>query len=151
QCPYDVILSDGRLALERELAAGEPQHFDVLALDAFTGDAPPVHLLTDEAFGIYMQHLNPEGVIVVNITNRYINLAPVINAVAKKYGLGVTRVMTDYDSDKLLYRTDFMMLTRNQKFLAAVPPVLLEKYLQEDYEVPLWTDKFSNLFSILKK
>jgi hypothetical protein len=151
ECPYDVILSDGRLALERELAAGQPQHFDVLALDAFTGDAPPVHLLTDEAFGIYLKHLDPDGVIVVNITNRYINLAPVINAVAKKYGLGVTRVMTDYDDDKLLYRTDFMMLTRNQKFLAAVPPVMLDKYLQPDYEVPLWTDKFSNLFSILKK
>jgi hypothetical protein len=151
ECPYDVVLSDARLALERELAADQPQHFDVLALDAFTGDAPPVHLLTDEAFAIYLQHLNPDGVIVVNITNRYINLAPVINAVAKKYGLGVTRVMTDYEPEKLLYRTDFMMLTRNQKFLAAVPPVLLPEYLQPDYEVPLWTDKFSNLFSILKK
>jgi len=151
ECPYDVVLSDGRLALERELAAGQPQHFDVLVLDAFTGDAPPVHLLTDEAFAIYLQHLKPDGVIVVNVTNRYINLAPVIHAVAKKYGLDVTRVMTDSDDDKLLYRTDFMMLTRNQKFLAAVPPVLLEKYLQPEYEVPLWTDKFSNLFSILKK
>lgn len=150
-CPYDVVLSDARLALERELAAGQPQHFDVLALDAFTGDAPPVHLLTDEAFAIYLKHLNPDGVIVVNITNRYINLAPVINAVAKKYGLGVTRVMTDYEPEKLLYRTDFMMLTRNQNFLAAVPPVLLAEYLQPDYDVPLFTDKFSNLFTILKK
>jgi hypothetical protein len=151
RCPCDVVLSDARLALERELAAGEPQHFDVLLLDAFTGDALPVHLLTEEAFAIYLQHLKPDGVIVLNITNRCINLAPVMNAMAKKYGLGVTRVMTDYDSDKLLYRTDFMMLTRNQKFLAAVPPVLLSEYLQPDYEVPLWTDKFSNLFSILKK
>ncbi|HEY2827484.1 MAG TPA: fused MFS/spermidine synthase, partial [Pirellulales bacterium] len=151
ECPYDVVLSDARLALERELAAGQSQNFDVLALDAFTGDAPPVHLLTDEAFGIYLKHLKPDGVIVVNITNRYINLAPVINAVAKKYGFGVTRVMTDYDDAKLLYRTDFMMLTRNQKFLATVPPVLIAEYLQPDYEVPLWTDKFSNLFSILKK
>lgn len=151
ECPYDIVLSDGRLALERELAKGQSQNFDVLALDAFTGDAPPVHLLTDEAFAIYMKHLKPDGVIVVNITNRYINLAPVINAVAKKYGLGVTRVMTDYDDAKLLYRTDFMMLSRNQKFLAAVPPALLDKYLQRDYQVPLWTDSFSNLFSILKE
>jgi hypothetical protein len=151
ECPYDIVLSDGRLALERERANGQPQNFDVLTLDAFTGDAPPVHLLTDEAFAIYMQHLKPDGVIVVNITNRYINLAPVINAVAKKYGLGVTRVMTDYDDANLLYRTDFMMLSKNQKFLAAVPQVLLDKYLQPNYEVPLWTDSFSNLFSILKE
>lgn len=151
QCPYDVVLSDARLALERELAAGQSQHFDVLALDAFTGDAPPVHLLTDEAFDIYMKHLNPDGVIVVNITNRYIDLAPVINAVAKKHGLGVTRVMTEFDKSKLLYRTDFMMLTRNEEFLDKVKPVLVDKYLEPTYEVPLWTDKYSNLFTILKK
>ncbi len=146
----DVVLGDGRLALERELAAGTPQHFNVLALDAFSGDAPPVHLLTDEAFAIYLQHLEPDGVIVVNITNRYINLAPVLNAIAKKYGLGTTRIITKFDRHELLYHTDFMMLTRNHKFLAATPPVLLDGYAEPDYEVPLWTDKYSNLFSILK-
>ncbi len=148
---YDVVLSDARLALERELAEGHPQNFDVLILDAFTADAPPVHLLTDEAFGIYLKHLNPSGVIVVNMTNRNINLAPVITAVAKKYGLGLTRVMSEADSDKLLYATDFMMLSNNKDFLAATPPVLIKEHMQPDYEVPLFTDKFSNLFSILKK
>jgi hypothetical protein len=147
----DVVLADARLALEQELAADKPQHFNVLALDAFNGDAPPVHLLTDEAFEIYLQHLEPDGVIVVNITNRYINLVPVVNAVAKKHGLGVTRVMTPYEDEKMLNRTDFMMLTRNQEFLAAHPPVLIEESLQPEYEVPLWTDKYSNLFTILKK
>jgi spermidine synthase len=148
---HDVVLTDGRLALERELAAGGSQHFNVLALDAFSGDAPPVHLLTDEAFAIYLQHLAPDGVIVVNITNRYINLAPVLNAVAKKYGLGTTRVITELDRHRLLYHTDFMMLTRNQEFLAATPPILLNGYAEPDYEVPLWTDKYSNLFGILKR
>lgn len=147
----DVVLADARLALEQELAAGNPQRFNVLALDAFNGDAPPVHLLTDEAFKIYLQHLQPDGVIVVNITNRYINLVPVVNAVAKKNGLRVTRVMTRGDDEKMLNRTDFMMLTKNQDFLAANPPVLVEENVQPEYEVPLWTDKYSNLFTILKK
>jgi hypothetical protein len=147
----DVVIADGRLALERELATGNSQQFDVLALDAFSGDAPPVHLLTSEAFDIYLKHLKPDGVIVVNITNRYIDLAPVIKQVAKKNGMGVTRVTTEQDWDHLLYHTDFMMISKNQDFLAANPPVLIPKYVQPDYEVPLWTDKFSNLFSILKR
>jgi len=146
----DVVLADARLALDHELAAGDLQHFNVLALDAFNGDAPPVHLLTDEAFAIYMKHLQPDGVIVVNVTNRYINLVPVVNAVAKKYGLEVTRIMTRFDHDKLLNRTDYMMLSRNREFLAANPPSLVEENLQPEYEVPMWTDKFSNLFTILK-
>jgi len=148
---YDVVVADGRLALEQELAQGHAQHFHVLVLDAFNGDAPPVHLLTDEAFAIYLKHLEPDGVIVVNITNRYINLVPVVTAVAKRHGLGVTRVMTRYDEDKLLNRTDFMMLSRNQEFLHSNPPLLVAENLQPEYEVPLWTDRYSNLFSILKK
>ena len=147
----DVVLADGRLALEQEVHSGHPQLFDVLCLDAFTGDAPPVHLLTEEAFAIYLQHLQPDGAIVVNITNHYINLVPVVNAVAKRYGLSVTRVMTRFEGEKLLNRTDYMMLSKNQDFLTANPPVLVPENLQPEYEVPLWTDKFSNLFTILKK
>jgi hypothetical protein len=149
--PPVVVLADARLALEQELAAGNAQHFNVLCLDAFNGDAPPVHLLTDEAFAVYLKHLEPDGVIVVNVTNRYINLVPVVNAVAKRFGLGVTRIMTRFEKEKLLNRTDYMMLSRNQAFLAANPPTLVAENLQPEYEVPLWTDKFSNLFSILKK
>jgi hypothetical protein len=147
----DVILADARLALEQELANGQPQRFNVLALDAFNGDAPPVHLLTDEAFQIYLQHLQPDGVIVVNVTNHYINLVPVVTAAAKKHGLGITQVMTKYEPDKLYNRTHFMMLSKNQDFLAANPPVLIEESVQPEFEVPLWTDKYSNLFTILKK
>jgi hypothetical protein len=146
----EVVLADARLALERELAEGQRHRFHVLALDAFNGDAPPVHLLTDEAFQVYLQHLEPDGVIVVNITNRYINLVPVVNAVAKKHGLQTTRVMTPYEPDELLNRTDFMMLSKDPDFIAANPPVLMKELLQPEYEVPLWTDKYSNLFSILK-
>jgi hypothetical protein len=151
KCPFDVVVSDGRIAMERELATGQNQHFDVLVLDAFNGHAPPVHLLTNEAFEIYLQHVKTDGVIVVNITSHFVNLAPVINAVAKEHGLGVTRVMTPYDSEKLLNTTDYMMLSRNRDFLAAIPPKLIPDSLEPDFGVPLWTDKYSNLFGVLKK
>jgi len=151
KCPFDVIVSDGRIGMERELASGQNQRFDVLVLDAFNGHAPPVHLLTNEAFEIYLQHVKPDGVICVNITSHFVNLVPVINGVAKKHGLGVTRVMTPYDSDKFLNSTDYMMLSRNPDFLAAIPPKLIADSLEPDFEVPLWTDKYSNLFGVLKK
>ncbi|MES1194702.1 MAG: fused MFS/spermidine synthase, partial [Opitutus sp.] len=74
----DVILGDARLSMERELANRESQQFDVLALDAFSSDAIPVHLLTVEAFGIYLSHLKPDGVIAVHVSNRYLELRPVV-------------------------------------------------------------------------
>ena len=66
----DVVLGDARLSLDR----AEPQKFDVLVLDAFSGDAPPAHLLTREAFAIYQRHMSPDGIIAVHITNRYVDL-----------------------------------------------------------------------------
>ena len=64
--------------------------------------------------------------------------------------MGITRVITEQEPEKLLYHTDFVMLSRNQEFVKANPPELIDYYLQPDVEVPMWTDKFSNLFSVLK-
>ena len=74
----EVVPGDARLSMERELANGNPQAFDVLVLDAFAGDAIPVHLLTIEAFAIYLRELNADGVIAIHVTNRYLDLRPVI-------------------------------------------------------------------------
>lgn len=78
----DVIMGDARLSMERE----EPQRFDVLALDAFSSDAIPVHLLTKEAVGIYGKHLAADGVLAVHISNRYLDLEPVVENLAKEFG-----------------------------------------------------------------
>ena len=74
----EVVAGDGRLALERE----PPQNFDVLILDAFSGDSIPVHLLTRQAFEVYFRHLRPGGIVAVHVTNRYLDLAPVVDALA---------------------------------------------------------------------
>src|SRR5205807_5602010 len=81
----EVALGDARLSLEREPA----QNFDVLALDAFSSDAIPVHLLTVEAFKTYLRHLKPDGVLAVHISNRYLDLVPVVQQAARHLSLEV--------------------------------------------------------------
>lgn len=140
------VLGDARL----QLAIEEPQNFDVLCLDAFSGDSVPTHLLTDEAFAIYMKHLKPNGYIVVNVINRYLNLPPVIEAVAKKHGLKWTRVAIHGGGD-LDFATDYMILTNDQEFLDANPIVLDSPgRVSPPREPLLWTDRHSNMFSVLK-
>src|SRR5213078_3014628 len=77
----ETVLGDGRLSLEREPS----QQFDVLVMDAFSGDSVPVHLITREAFEIYFRHLKPGGILAVNITNRYLNLEPVMERAANAF------------------------------------------------------------------
>jgi spermidine synthase len=144
----DVVEGDGRLALERE----SPHKFHILYLDAFTGDAPPVHLLTEEAFKIYQEHLAADGLICVNVINTYVNLVPVIERAAKHFDWEVTRIYHDGVDDKLYYRTDFMILApHNPDFISNNPDQLPgDDYLEPKINVPLWTDQYSNLWSILK-
>ena len=140
----EIVAGDARLSFERQ----SPQAFDVLILDAFSGDAPPAHLLTREAFGVYQRHMKADGIIAVHITNHFVDLAPVVQAAADYYHYGVTRICTDDDSTHLLNHTDYMVLTRNEEFLKANPPVLREG-LSPKIEPVVWTDHYSNLFQLL--
>jgi hypothetical protein len=153
----DVVLGDARLELERELEKDGSNQFDVLCMDAFSGDAVPTHLLTDEAFALYKKHLKPNGIIVVNITNTYLNLFPVVRTLAKKHDFKYTRVYNKGDSDKLLYRTYFALLTNDEEFLAKTPEQITDMdagdrhaRFKKDFEAPLWTDRYSNLFQVLQ-
>ena len=141
----DVVLGDARISLERQA----PEHFDLLVLDAFSGDAIPVHLLTSEAFEIYDRHLDSEGAtMVVNITNHYLDAGPVVAGLGRKFGFGAARLQTVGDYDHNICRTDFIVLSRDAaliELLKAAPgsvPV-------SDREL-VWTDAHSNLFEILK-
>jgi len=141
----ETIIGDARLMLERE----GPQDFHVLVLDAFSGDAVPAHLLTREAFAVYLRHLRAEGVLAVNITNRHLDLAPVVLGLAAHYRLASKRVYTEPDSAGLRYRADWMLLARDERALdaiqAAAPPA------EREARAPrLWTDHHSDLFGILR-
>ncbi|HEX4145684.1 MAG TPA: fused MFS/spermidine synthase, partial [Pirellulales bacterium] len=141
----EVVLGDARISLERQ----QPENFDLLVLDAFSGDAIPVHLLTSEAFEIYDRHLKTAGAtMVVNITNHYLDAGPVVAGLARKFGFQTARLQTVGDYDHNICRTDFMVLSRD--------PALIELLQAAPGSVPasdrelVWTDAHSNLFEILK-
>ena len=142
---YELAMGDARLSLEHE----EPQQFDALLLDAFSGDSVPVHLLTREAFVIYEKHLNPNGVIAVHITNKYLNLAPVVERLAKEFGYLTTRQCIDPGGLPGHYQPDYLLLTKDAEFIKAHPPAP-PKYAK-NLEGPLWTDHAHNLFQILDR
>ncbi|MGC4093692.1 MAG: fused MFS/spermidine synthase [Polyangiaceae bacterium] len=141
----DLLLGDARLSLERQ----DAQRLHVLVLDAFSGDAVPAHLLTREALDVYRKHLRADGVIAVNITNRKLDLAPVLQGLAEYGGFTAVRVFSPDDAPAQLFHADWMLLSQNQRFLAATPPVPPPDAPEPKRPI-LWTDSFSNLFHLLK-
>jgi hypothetical protein len=147
-----IVLGDARISLENELAAGAAQDFDVLVLDTFSGDSIPVHLLTEESFALYLEHLKPTGVIAVHISNRYLDLQPVLWQLAEAHGLhmGVIEVFPPEDASHYANVSLWALLTRDSSifFLTEIAEHvdLLESYTTD---VRLWTDDYSNLFQIL--
>lgn len=142
-----MVLGDGRLSLERQ----GPQNFDVLVLDAFSGDAVPAHLLTSEAFDIYERHLADDGVIAVNITNSHLDLRPVLAGLAKERAMHTAVIHSERDEKRGYKKCDWMLLARNPEFFEQ--PELKEKIGERDGDYPytiIWTDSYNNLFSILK-
>ena len=144
----DVVPGDARLSMERELAAGDRQAFDVIVLDAFAGDAIPVHLLTAEAFEIYLRELNSDGVLAIHVTNRYLDLQPVIRAIADHLGLIAARF--HQPGGPLVKPADWIVLARNDSILGRAEFKDHLQPLDSQRRVRLWTDDYSNLFQILK-
>jgi spermidine synthase len=150
--PADVtmVTGDARISLERELAMSGPQNFDVLALDTFSSDSIPVHLVTQEAFALYLAHLAPDGIIATHISNRHLDLLPVFWQLAQHYGLSMARIEYPGDSNGG-YSSDWILLTRDPALLEI--PAIQERELDlTGYTtgIKLWTDDYSNLFQILK-
>jgi len=138
-------LGDARLSLERE----KPQGFDVLAIDAFSSDAIPVHLLTSEALEIYRRHVKPGGIIAFHVTNRFLNLIPVVQRLAEAQHLFAVLVSDDGD-DSMASRSDWVLLSDNAASLevpqiaSAVSPI----EARPDWSV--WTDDFNNIVQVIK-
>ena len=135
-----TIAGDARLSLARQ----EDQHFDILVLDAFSGDSVPVHLLTVEAFALYRRHLAPGGVIAVHLTNRHLNLLPPAWAVAQQVHMQAAFFGTsgDYASRWLLISSDAAFLER----LHQAPTYRTGMIQQMDP----WTDDHAPVFPILR-
>ncbi|MBI5821996.1 MAG: fused MFS/spermidine synthase [Verrucomicrobia bacterium] len=143
----EVVLGDGRLSLEREPS----QQFDVLALDAFSGDAIPLHLLTREAMAIYLKHLKPGGALIFQATNRYVDIAPVVARLAAEAGLTAVMVSDEPDeAETWFYDTDQIIVTANKALLNAPQIRNGGKVIKPQSHFPLWTDNYNNLFRVLK-
>jgi spermidine synthase len=147
--PVDVVLGDGRLSLERELAQGASQDYDVLVVDAFNGDAVPVHLLTIEAFELYLRRLKPGGVLAMNVTNTFLDLRPVVVAAAERLGLASVWVHCDGD-ERVSYTNDWVLVSRDRQRIEAVASSAKHAAKLEVPESRLWTDDYSNLFEALR-
>jgi SAM-dependent methyltransferase len=149
----ELVLGDGRLSLENELAQGAfdaaDKRFDVLSLDAFSGDAIPLHLLTREAFAIYARVIKPDGVIAFHVSNRFLNLAPVVRQLARDAGYQAVLV-SDRPPWGLLSPSDWVLVTRNLPFLHQPDIALYGTAIEGGAHSPLWTDQFTNLLQVLK-
>jgi hypothetical protein len=150
-CPAskDIVLGDARLSLEQELEQNQKQEFDLFAIDAFNSDSIPVHLLTREAMGIYLQHLKPTGVVAFHITNQYLDLKPVVYGLAAYYHLLKVSISTHGNS--LTWNSDWVLLSRDETLLK--DPViwgLSQSHPAASRPNLLWTDDFSNLLYCLK-
>jgi len=145
----ELSLGDARLSLERE----PPQRFDVLAVDAFSSDAIPVHLITKEALATYFRHMKPDGIVAFHVSNRFLDLIPVVARIAKEQGAQAVLVRDDPEDDDSSgrSRSDWVLVSRDADALAADNIVESGGVIAEDKPAwRTWTDDYSNLVQILK-
>lgn len=145
----DIVPGDARLSLEAAAARHEFQNFDVLIVDAFNGDAIPIHLLTREAMKLYLLHLRgPESVIAVHISNLAVDLAPVVASLAKLYGMHGSMITTKIDTG-VIVPSEWILLTQgdslNVSEIQSVGKPILA-FTNRDNAV--WTDDYSDILSL---
>jgi hypothetical protein len=145
----DITLGDARLSLERELRDPARRHtYDVLAIDAFSGDAIPVHLLTREAFVLYREALREDGVLAVHVSNHYLDLPPIVRGLAAEQGRQVALIETTDDDGRALDSSTWMLVTNNAGLLENAEPYITKPDGHE--RTLVWTDAFSSLLQVLK-
>jgi spermidine synthase len=143
----EIVLGDARLSMENE----SPQQYDVLVLDAFSSDAVPIHLLTKEAFEIYLKHLSPDGVLAFHISTMHLNLHSVVWKAAKELGLSNLWIENEDDPETGRLASDWILLSRESSALNI--PALQAVASPQKNDLPdirLWTDDHINLLQILK-
>jgi hypothetical protein len=147
-----VLIGDARLTFAN---LPKDRRYDVILLAAFSGGSVPVHLLTREAFQTYAEHLKPDGFLIVNITNAYLNLYPVVKRQAEALGMKFRTKFQEKDMDRFIRENHYMILTRDEEYLRQFPSVgrpirdaqgrIVGTRNDDIPEVGLWTDSFSSI------
>jgi MFS family permease len=140
----DVVIGDGRLSLERE----PNQHYDLLVVDAFSGDSIPVHLLTRQAMELYFRHLKSTGILAIHISNQHLNLAPVVGQLSRSLDKYAVLIENPGNESRGIYRSQWVLITsapiRSSDILRVAKNIPLSP------DIRIWTDDYSNLFQILR-
>ena len=144
EAKIEVALGDARLTLERDA----PEKFDVLAVDAFSSDSIPVHLITREALAVYLRHMKPGGIIAFHVSNRFLNLGPVVGQLAKVSGAHAVNVYEKGEEDRT--QSDWVLVSLDRKALEDKVIKDVSEPVEEQPTWRLWTDDYNNLVQILK-
>ncbi len=160
-CPESkIVIGDARISLEKELASGSNE-YDILAVDAFTDDAIPVHLLTKEAVQLYLKHLSGDGILAFHISNRNINLEPVLASIANNLKLSATIVDIEQDKDPkkektknadggIFFKSKWVLISRNSTVLKEPFPQKTSRPIHRSDKTRVWTDNYSNILTALQ-
>lgn len=145
----EVELGDARISLERQ----PDGKFDLLVVDAFSSDAIPVHLMTQQALELYFRKLKPDGILMVHISNRHLDLAPVLGNIAR--GRWVCRwrndgYVSDEEEEEGKFPSDWVILVRDEKRLGPLIDDDEWQTIRPDRRVGVWTDDYSNLLAVLR-
>jgi spermidine synthase len=152
QATIELIVGDARISLEKEINERLENNFDILVLDTFSSDSIPVHLVTMEAFDIYLQNLATDGLIAAHISNERLDLRPVFWQLAQFYNLEMVILENPtMKADPAAFKSVWVLLTRNTKLFEA--PALANSVVPMvgfNTNIRLWTDDYSNLIQILR-
>ncbi|MDF1754985.1 MAG: fused MFS/spermidine synthase [Verrucomicrobiales bacterium] len=144
-----VVLGDARTSMEEELTNGDPRDFDVLFVDAFSGDSIPIHLVTKEAFEIYFKHIKEGGSLVAHITNLHIDLSDPVRQLADKFGREALLVVHDPDAYHL-YFSEWVIITKNQEVIDRLHEGgWVNEWSRKEPKEIHWTDDYSNLIQVI--
>ncbi|MBN2294709.1 MAG: fused MFS/spermidine synthase [Pirellulales bacterium] len=150
EADVDIVLGDARISLEREIQNGESQKFDVLVVDAFSSDSIPMHLLTLESCELYWKHLKEDGILAIHISNRHIDLEPLVRGLADEIGYEAALFDNDDDDEQGVDSSTWVLVTNNREFLEDEEVKKHRLEWPKDARAPVvWTDDFSNLFELL--
>jgi spermidine synthase len=144
----EIVEGDARLSLEHE-DENQPR-YDVLVLDAFSGDAIPVHLLTREAMALYSRRLQPQGVMAFHVSNNYLDLAPIVRQLAESAGYQCLAVKNHADKENHVLAAEWVLVTKNSRLLDNEALRLHAVAVPERRDLRIWTDDFNSLLPVLK-
>jgi spermidine synthase len=141
-----LVRGDARVSLTSE----PPQRYDVLIVDAFSGDAIPAHLLTVEALEVYRRHLAPGGIVAFHVSNRFLALAPVVEQLARNASMQAVLITNPEDLNSGVLPADWVLVTANAAFLENPAVVRARQRIDVPAGLRLWTDDYSSVFPIIK-